>query len=123
MLEVKLASREPIALHCPVMENGAAPGRPICPVSSARLQIALTVAVPMVLWFTPMVQPMNAGLGAPVKECGLENDVLAQAGDGGHALGRVALQKLVQFLESRRVLRDVVAVDQVVAESECARCR
>ena len=57
--EVKPASRVPIALHWPVIEKGAAPGRPICPVMSARLLIALTVSVPLVLWFTPIVQPMN----------------------------------------------------------------
>ena len=43
-------------------EKGAAPRRPILPVSSARLLIAFTVSVPFVLWFTPIVQPMNAAL-------------------------------------------------------------
>ena len=38
-----------IALHCPVMENGAAPTRPMFPVINARLLIALTVSVPFVL--------------------------------------------------------------------------
>ena len=65
MLDVKPASRVPIALHCPVMENGAAPARPMCPVSSARLQMALTVSVPLVLWFTPMVQPMKPAFARP----------------------------------------------------------
>ena len=49
-----------MALHCPVIEKGAAPARPMLPVMSARLLIALTVSVPFELWFTPMVQPMNA---------------------------------------------------------------
>jgi hypothetical protein len=49
-----------MALHWPVIEKGAAPARPICPVISARLLMALTVSVPFVLWFTPIVQPMNA---------------------------------------------------------------
>ena len=60
MIEAKPASRVPIALHWPVIENGAAPARPMLPVMSARLLIALTVSVPLVLWFTPIVQPMNA---------------------------------------------------------------
>ena len=60
MIDAKPASRVPIALHCPVIENGAAPARPMLPVMSARLLIALTVSVPLVLWFTPIVQPMNA---------------------------------------------------------------
>ena len=65
MLDVNPASRVPMALHCPVIENGAAPARPILPVSSARLQSAFTVAVPSVLWFTPMVQPMKPALARP----------------------------------------------------------
>ena len=48
-LDVKPASRVPMALHWPVMEKGDAPARPMFPVSSARLLIALTVSVPCVL--------------------------------------------------------------------------
>src|SRR5579859_737702 len=55
--DVNPASRVPIALHWPVMEKGDAPGRPTFPVTNARLLIALTVSVPLVLWFTPIVQP------------------------------------------------------------------
>ena len=47
--DAKPASRVPIALHWPVIENGAAPARPMLPVMSARLLIALTVSVPFVL--------------------------------------------------------------------------
>ena len=49
MDKAKPASRVPIALHCPVMEDGAAPTRPMLPVMSARLLIALTVSVPFEL--------------------------------------------------------------------------
>src|SRR5688500_5510443 len=58
--DAKPLSRVPIALHWPVMENGEAPARPMLPVISARLLRALTVSVPLVLGFTPIVQPMNA---------------------------------------------------------------
>ena len=54
-----------MALHWPVIENGEAPARPMLPVSSARLLMALTVSVPWVLWFTPMVQPMKPALARP----------------------------------------------------------
>ena len=37
----------PIALHWPVIEKGEAPDRPMLPVMSARLLIALTVSVPL----------------------------------------------------------------------------
>jgi hypothetical protein len=47
------------------MENGEAPVRPMFPVMSARLLIAFTVSVPLVLWLTPIVQPMKAALALP----------------------------------------------------------
>ena len=49
----------------PVIENGAAPGAADVAGDSARLLIALTVSVPFVLWFTPIVQPMNAARALP----------------------------------------------------------
>ena len=39
-------SREPIALHWPVIELAPVPGRPMLPVSSARLMIACAVRTP-----------------------------------------------------------------------------
>ena len=48
-------SREPIALHWPVMELAPVPGRPIFPVMSARLMIACAVRVASCPWLTPMV--------------------------------------------------------------------
>ena len=38
-----LNSREPIALHWPVIELAPVPGRPMLPVISARLMIACAV--------------------------------------------------------------------------------
>jgi hypothetical protein len=46
-------SRPPIALGCPVNENGPMPGRPIRPVARWQLMIALTLSVPEEDWFTP----------------------------------------------------------------------
>ncbi|MNC92297.1 hypothetical protein D3C83_86930 [compost metagenome] len=57
---MKPASRVPIALHWPVIENGDAPARPMLPVINARLLMALTVSVPFELWFTPIVHAMKA---------------------------------------------------------------
>jgi|GEM_PF-4823564 len=39
-------SREPIALHWPVIEFGPVPGRPMLPVMSARLMMACAVRTP-----------------------------------------------------------------------------
>ena len=48
-------SREPIALHWPVIELAPVPGRPMLPVISARLMIACAVRVASWLWLTPIV--------------------------------------------------------------------
>ena len=50
-----LNSREPIALHWPVIEFAPVPGRPMLPVISARLMIAWAVRTPSWLWLTPIV--------------------------------------------------------------------
>ena len=65
MDEAKPASRVPMALHWPVIENGEAPERPIWPVSSARLFMTFTVSAPCVEWFTPMVQARKPALARP----------------------------------------------------------
>ncbi|MCY1553435.1 hypothetical protein D9M68_899170 [compost metagenome] len=49
------ASRPPIALGCPVSENGPAPGLPIWPVARCRCISAAFLSVPLVDWFNPMV--------------------------------------------------------------------
>ncbi len=46
-------SRPPIALGCPVSENGDAPGLPIRPVARWQLMMALTLSVPCADWLTP----------------------------------------------------------------------
>ena len=45
-LVVLLNSRDPMALHCPVMELAPVPGRPMLPVSRARLMMACAVRTP-----------------------------------------------------------------------------
>ena len=62
MVAVKPDSRVPMALHCPVMDSGAAPGRPMLPVAAARPHSRATVSVPCTEWFTPMVQAMTVRL-------------------------------------------------------------
>ena len=54
---IKLAkpptSRPPMALGCPVKENGPAPALPICPVAKCKLINAAFLAVPLLDWFKP----------------------------------------------------------------------
>ena len=50
-----LKSREPIALHWPVIEFAPVPGRPMLPVIRARLMIAWAVRTAWWLWLTPIV--------------------------------------------------------------------
>src|SRR5437879_13700459 len=64
-LDAKPASRVPIALHCPGIEKGDAPGLPTLPVINARLLMTFTVSVLLVLWLTPIVQPNKGALALP----------------------------------------------------------
>ena len=48
-------SRDPMALHCPVIEFAPVPGRPMLPVSSARSIRAWAVRTPWWDWLTPIV--------------------------------------------------------------------
>ena len=50
----------PIALHCPVIDIGPVPGRPIWPRMAARVLINVTVSVPCTEWLTPIVQAMHS---------------------------------------------------------------
>ncbi len=54
-----------MALHWPVIEKGPVPLRPMLPVMSERLLMALTVSVPFVLWLTPIVHAMSADRASP----------------------------------------------------------
>ena len=46
-------SRPPMALGCPVIENGPIPGLPIRPVARWQFKMLFTLSVPEELWFTP----------------------------------------------------------------------
>ena len=48
-------SRDPIALHWPVIELAPVPGRPMLPVMRARSMRACAVRTPWWLWLTPIV--------------------------------------------------------------------
>ena len=68
-----LNSREPIALHWPVMELAPVPGRPMLPVISARLMIACAVRIASWPWLTPIVHqketrlPLWMSFGEPLE--------------------------------------------------------
>ena len=55
-------SREPIALHWPVMLFAPVPGLPMWPPSSARLMTACAVRVDSWPWFTPIVHQKDTRL-------------------------------------------------------------
>lgn len=52
---VLLKRREPMALHCPVMELAPVPGLPMLPVMRERLMMAWAVRVASCPWLMPMV--------------------------------------------------------------------
>ncbi len=57
-----LNRREPIALHCPVIELAPVPGLPMLPVISARLMRLWAVRTPSWLWLTPIVHQIDTRL-------------------------------------------------------------
>lgn len=59
-------SRPPMALGCPVRENGPLPGRQMAPVARCRLTSALVFQVPCVDWFRPMVQQLVHSPASPI---------------------------------------------------------
>ena len=77
-----------MALGCPVSDMGPLPGRQIAPVARCRLQIAVVLAVPWVLWFRPMVQqvihsPASAIIVAAVRMSDSESPVISATRCGG----------------------------------------
>ena len=60
-------SREPIALHWPVIELAPVPGRPMLPVKRARLIAAWAVLTPWWLWFTPIVHQNETRLDRSIR--------------------------------------------------------
>ena len=60
-----------MALHWPVMENGAAPARPMLPVMRHRSLSSVTVSVPWTEWLTPMVQATKPRSARPKAGRGL----------------------------------------------------
>ena len=86
--------------------------------------MALTVSVPFVLWFTPIVQPMKPALGAAVEQRGLVDQLRREPGDLRDALGRV-LARPTRAASSKPVVWrvDVVAIDQVVLDQDVDRGR
>ena len=79
-------SREPIALHWPVIELAPVPGRPMLPVMSARLMIACAVFTPWWLWLTPIVHQNETRDRSWIRAAASRIDAGAQSGLGGHPL-------------------------------------
>ena len=124
---VLLNSREPIALHWPVIEFAPVPGRPMLPVISARLMIACAVRVASWPWFTPIVHQNETRLPAWIVSAKLFELPSARRNAGAPpqtTLGRESrCHELVELLEPARVLVDELAVDPAARDQQCARCR
>ena len=106
---MKPASRVPMALHWPVMEKGAAPARPMLPVSSARLLIALTVTGALRGVIDAHGPADEGGLGFAVESARVSEICSSvQPGDCGDVFRREGGDEGAKFFESGGVLRDVV---------------
>ena len=116
-------SREPIALHWPVIELAPVPGRPILPVMSARLMIACAVFTPWWLWLTPIVHQNETRDRSWIRRGRVANRVGAQSRLAGHALDVVLADEGGEVVEAARVRLDIGPVDPARSGSADSRCR
>ena len=77
-----------MALGWPVSDIGPLPGRQMAPVARCRLQMALALQVPWVLWLRPTVQqviqsPASAIMAAAVRMSASANPVIWETLSGG----------------------------------------
>ena len=105
-LVVLLKRREPIALHCPVIEFAPVPGRPMFPVISARLMIACAVRVASWPWFTPIVHQNDTRSPSMdrLRES-LERSARSSPVSRCDALGRESRDELGELLEAASCAR------------------
>ncbi len=113
-LESPPTSRPPIALGCPVSENGDAPTLPIRPVARWQLMMALTLSVPCADWLTPCeysVTTRSRG-GKHLEE--LCHVALGEAGRQRRRRGAAgdAARTRNRLLETRGVAFDVILVQR-----------
>ena len=109
-------SREPIALHWPVIELAPVPGRPMLPVMSARLMIACAVCHPLMA-LVDSHRPPERDAGALVDSPRRIADRRgAQACLVGHPLHIEPADKGGEFVEAVRVGVDERPVDPSVLD-------
>ena len=104
---VLLNSREPIALHWPVIELAPVPGRPMLPVINARLMMACAVRVPSWLWLTPIVHQNETRLPSWICRRIRWMRRRVEAGFGARRSGVKSATKLGKRPRSRRCGLDV----------------
>ena len=122
--DVKLASREPIALHWPVMENGADPARPILPGEQRQIADRVDRRGADGAVIDPHRPADEAGLRAAIEKRRLvQITSWLRPVSAATCSGVYALEEFLEFGKTGSVLLDVVAIDQVVRGSGCARCR
>ncbi len=113
-LERPPTSRPPIALGCPVSENGDAPILPIRPVARWQLRIALTLSVPCADWLTPCEYSVTTrGVAANIWKNFVDvafGEARRERGRGG-AAGDAARPRQC-FVETRGMAFDVIAVER-----------
>ena len=115
-LVVLLNSREPIALHWPVIEFAPVPGRPMLPVISARLMIACAVRDASWLWLTPIVHQNETRLPSCDRLRKLLELLRARARSlGTRASGVKSRDVLRELLEAGGVRVDELAIDPAAA--------
>ena len=105
-------SRPPMALGCPVSENGPAPGRPIWPVARCRLISAALLCGAVADWFSPWQYSDSVAVDAPNHCAACTMSAAGTPQSSAAAARRVFAHGLLQRLEALGVRADVVEVAQ-----------
>ena len=115
---VKPASRVPIVLHWPVIENGAAPGRPMLPVRSASELSRVTVSVPCTEWFTPIVQARTQRSARPIVRAVAAQHIGVDAALRGRPFHGPGFEVGEQLVETVDMAAHFVDVDEALGHDD-----
>ena len=111
-------SREPIALHWPVIELAPVPGRPMLPVKSARLMAAWAVLTPWWLWFTPIVHQNETRSDRSIRPAASMIVWASSPVSLRHELRVEAAHELRELVEAAGMAVDEAAVDRAALDQQ-----
>ena len=114
-------SREPIALHWPVIELAPVPGRPMLPVIKCQVDGRLGGLDPLVALVDAHRPPERDALAVRIRPAVVDDRCDVQAGLARHALRVEPADERGELVEAAGVGVDEGPVDRAGSISRCAR--